>query len=199
MDARPNDLRAALRISLASVLWSGTVGLAAVVVALASGSLSMLGFGVDATIDGAASAVLIWRFAIEVRQPDRAARVERLATSIVGITLIVFAAYLALAAVRSISAGNGPESSLAAEVLLVASVIVLPPLAMLKHRVAVRLGSRALRADSVFTGVGAILAGLSLVSLAAAALAGLWWTDALAALIAAAILLREGISAATDR
>ena len=76
--------------------------------------------------------------------------------------------------------------------LLLASVVALPPLALAKHRVASLLGSGALRADSILTGVAALLALISLVSLAAAEAFGLWWADAVGALVVAAIVLREG-------
>ena len=73
-------------------------------------------------------------------------------------------------------------------------MVVLPPLAVAKYRAAARLGSGALRADSILTAVAAILAAISLVSLAASQAFGLWWADAIAALVVAAIVLREGWS-----
>jgi divalent metal cation (Fe/Co/Zn/Cd) transporter len=77
---------------------------------------------------------------------------------------------------------------------LLASAIVLPPLAIAKYRVAARLGSGALRADSILTAVAAVLAVISLASLAASQALGLWWADAIAALIVGVIVLREGWS-----
>ncbi len=68
----------------------------------------------------------------------------------------------------------------------------LPPLAIAKYRVAAHLGSGALRLDSILTAVAAVLAAISLASLAASNVLGLWWADAVAALIVGAILLREG-------
>ena len=78
--------------------------------------------------------------------------------------------------------------------LLVASVVLLPPLAVAKRRVAARLGSGALRADSILTAVAAVLAAISLASLAASEALGVRWADAVAALIVAAIVFREGWS-----
>jgi len=77
---------------------------------------------------------------------------------------------------------------------LLASAVVLPPLAIAKYRVAARLGNGALRADSILTAVAAILAFISLASLAASQALGLWWADAIAALIVGVIVLREGWS-----
>ena len=63
-----------------------------------------------------------------------------------------------------------------------------------EYRVAARLGSGALRADSILTAVAAILAVISLASVAASQALGLWWADAIAALIVGVIVLREGWS-----
>jgi divalent metal cation (Fe/Co/Zn/Cd) transporter len=194
MNTRAADLQGALRLSAVSIVWSGVVGCIAVYAALVSGSLSLLGFGADAVIDAVASVVLVWRFSVETRQPHRAERVETAAERVVGLALIALALYLAFGAVRALMAQAHHETSLVSIVPLLASVVVLPPLAIAKYRVAARLGSGALRADSILTTVAAILAGISLASLAATQAFGLWWADAIAALIVGVIVLREGWS-----
>ncbi len=175
-----------------SVLSSGAVGSAAVSDAVGSGSLSMLGFGVDAVVDSAASIALICRFRVETREPSRAAQVEKSAEAVVGLALMVLSVYLALASIRSLIETRSPAASQLAVVLTVLSVVALPPIALFKYRVARRLKSGALRADSVLTAVAAVLAGISLLGQSAATGLGWWWADALAALIVAAVILREG-------
>jgi divalent metal cation (Fe/Co/Zn/Cd) transporter len=192
MNPRVKDLRLALRLSGLSILWSGVAGCFAIYAAIASGSLSLLGFGADAVIDSVASVVLVWRFLVEARQPHRADRVERAAERVVGLALIALAVYLAVGALRNLAARADPEASTASLALLLASAVVLPPLAVAKYRVARRLESGALRADSILTAVAALLAVISLASLAASLALGLWWTDAVAALVVGAIVLREG-------
>jgi divalent metal cation (Fe/Co/Zn/Cd) transporter len=194
MTTRRLDLRSALWLSIFSVVWNGVAGAAAAYVALGTGSLSLLGFGVDAVIDSIASVALIWRFAVEASQPERAARVERMAERVVGVALILLAVYLVVGSVRSLATQSHPEASVASLVLLVASVVVLPPLARAKFVVARRLGSGALRLDSILTGVAALLAAISLTSLAASETMGLWWADAVAAIVVAVILAREGVT-----
>jgi len=162
--------------------------------ALTSGSLTLLGFGVDAVIDSVASAALIWRFTVESRAPERAERVEHLAERIVGLALIALALYLAFGSIRALVAQAHPEVNGATIALLVASAVVLPLLAVAKYRVARDLGSGALRADSVLTGVAGVLAIIGLASIVATQALGLWWADAVAALILAVIVLREGWS-----
>jgi divalent metal cation (Fe/Co/Zn/Cd) transporter len=192
MNERATALRHAVRLSALSIAWSGAVGSIAVYAALVSGSLSLLGFGADAVIDSVASIVLVWRFLDETRQPHRAVRVERAAERVVGLALVALALYLAASAIRALAAQTHPEASSVGLALLFASVVVLPPLAIGKYRVARRLESGALRADSILTAVAALLAAISLASLAASQAFGLWWADAGAALVVAAIVLREG-------
>jgi divalent metal cation (Fe/Co/Zn/Cd) transporter len=192
MISRKTHLARALRLSALSIVWSGIVGSIATYAALASGSLSLLGFGVDAVIDSVASMVLIWRFRAETRNPERAARVEHLAERAVGLALIALALYLALGAIRSLASQTHPESSLLSLVLLLASAVVLPPLALAKYRVAAQLLSGALRLDSILTAVAAVLAAISLASLASSEAFGFWWADAIGALVVAGIIVREG-------
>ncbi len=183
-----------MRLSALSIAWNGVAGSIAVYAALGTGSLSLLGFGADAVIDSVASVALIWRFHVETRQPERAAQVEHVAERVVGAALVALAVYLVVASLRSLAMGSHPEGSLVSAALLVASAISLPPLALAKYRVARGLGSGALRADSLLTAVAALLAVISLASLAASKAFGFWWADAVAALIVAVIVLREGWS-----
>jgi divalent metal cation (Fe/Co/Zn/Cd) transporter len=194
MTARATLLRRALWLSAFSILWSGIAGSIATWAALAGGSLSLLGFGVDAVIDSLASMVLIWRFRTETQSPERAARVEHLAERAVGMALLALALYLAVGAVRSLSSQSHPESSSLSLALLLASAFVLPPLAIAKYRVASRLGSGALRLDSILTAVAAVLAVISLASLGSSQALGLWWADSIGALVVAVIIAREGMS-----
>jgi divalent metal cation (Fe/Co/Zn/Cd) transporter len=193
MKLRDAHLGRALRLSALSIVWSGVVGSIATYAALASGSLSLLGFGVDAVIDSVASMVLIWRFRAETRNPEQAERVEHMAERVVGLALIALALYLVVGAIRSLAGQTHPESSILSLVLLLASAVVLPPLAIVKNRVAAQLQSGALRLDSILTAVAAVLAAISLASLASSEAFGFWWADAIGALVVAGIIAREGI------
>ena len=89
-------LRRAIALSLLSVVLGAAMGMTGVVAALTSASLSLLGFGFDAAVDSAASVALVWRFAIEARQPHLAERVEKVAEGLLGLVLLVVALYLAV-------------------------------------------------------------------------------------------------------
>jgi len=185
-------IRRAIVLSVISICLSALVGVFAVGVAVTTGSLSLLGFGVDAAIDSVASMVLVWRFRIETAHPHRAERVERLAEVAIGVVLLLFAIYLAINAVAAIVAQTHPEITPAGLALLLLSVVLLPPLARAKYQTARALASGALHADSILTGIAALLALVSLVSLGLTLALELWWSDAVGALVVAAVLAREG-------
>ena len=194
MLTRDQLLRRAIRLSVVSIVVGAALGVAGVAAALTTGSLSLLGFGFDAVVDSTASVALVWRFAIEARQPHRAERVERIAEAVLGVVLLIVAAYLGFTAIRALIDHSHPDASPVAIGLLLVSLAVLTPLAIAKYRAATALESRALRADSILTGIAALLAVVSLVSLGLSTAFGLTSADAIGALIVAAVLVREGIS-----
>jgi divalent metal cation (Fe/Co/Zn/Cd) transporter len=191
---RPSLLRRALALSIVSIALNGVLGGIAVVVGLATESVSLLGFGLDAAIDSIASIVLVWRFRTEVREPHRADRIERIAERAVGFVLLGVAVYLAVTALNALATGTHPEASPVRTLLLLIAVVALPPLAVAKYRTARALGSGALRADSILTGIAALLALIGLGSLVLDEFARLGWADAVGALVIAVIVAREGWS-----
>lgn len=134
----------------------------------------------------------MWRFRIERQHPHRAERVERLAEMAVGVVFLVLAVYLGASALRALRANEHPETSVTGLGLLLFSLIALPPLALAKYRVATRLGSGALRADSMLTALAAALALIGLLGLGLTEGFGLPWADAVGALVVAVVLAREG-------
>jgi len=190
---RPRLLRRAVALSVLSIVLNGLAGGSAVVAGLTSGSLSLLGFGFDAAIDSVASIALVWRFRIEAGDPERADRAEKIAEGIIGAVLLVLAAYLALNALEALAVGARPGGTTVGVALLIFSLATLPPLALAKHRVAAKLGSRALRADSLLTGIAALLALVSLAGLGLSEAFDIRRADAVGALVATLALGREGI------
>jgi divalent metal cation (Fe/Co/Zn/Cd) transporter len=191
---RPRLLRQALVLSLITIMLNGLFGGTAVTVGVHSHSLALLGFGLDAAIDSVASMVLVWRFRTEVREPHRAERIERLAELTVGSVLLLLAIYLAVGAANAIAMATRPDPGVVRTVLLALAVIILPPLGVAKLRVARALGSGALRADSILTGIAALLGVIGLASLVADQVFRVAWADAVGALVISAIIAREGWS-----
>jgi divalent metal cation (Fe/Co/Zn/Cd) transporter len=172
------------------------VGGTAVATALAIGSLSLIGFGINAVVDSSASAVLVWRFrAEEAGHAERARRAEQLALRIAGAAFLLIALYLLIQATRALSAGRHSQATLFGIAEAIAALLVLPFLASAKYSLSQRLGSRALRADSLLTWSGVALASLALAALIAQRVLGWWWADAIGALGIAGLLAWQGSQA----
>jgi divalent metal cation (Fe/Co/Zn/Cd) transporter len=204
MSARTPLLQRAARLCALTVGWNTIVGGAAVVTAISTGSLSLIGFGINAVVDSSASAVLVWRFrAEEAGHAERAQRAERLALRLAGAAFLLVALYLLIQATRSLTSRRHLEATLFGIGEALASLVVLPILGSAKYSLSRKLGSRALRADSLLTWSGVALASLALAALVAQRLFGWWWADPIGALGIAALLTWQGsravIDAAIDR
>lgn len=192
-------LRRAARLCAATVAWNLTVGGAAVATALITGSLSLIGFGINAVVDSSVSALLVWRFRAEERgHAERAIRAEQLAVRVAGVAFTIIAIYLLVRAVTALANREHAGSSLFGIAEALASLLVLPYLAVGKYRLSVQLGSRALRADSLLTVSGIVLAAVALSGLALERAVGWWWADPVAALVIAAFLAVQGVSTLRD-
>jgi divalent metal cation (Fe/Co/Zn/Cd) transporter len=189
---RGHDLLRARELSAISVALGGSLAGVALIMGFASGSLSMVGFGLDAAIDAAASIVLVWRFTIESRDATRGMHAEQLAERLVGIVLLTSATGLVIGAAHALLVHGQAETGPAQILLLVVSLLALPPLAYAKRRVADRLDSNALRKDAFLTAAGALLAFVALVAGQFGPSIGLWWADSVGSIVIAAALAREG-------
>jgi len=153
-----------------------------------SGSIALVGFGVDSLIESLSGSVLLWRLSSPAHDESR----EKIALKLVGISFLILAAYVAFEAVKSLLAHEPPQTSFVGIGLSVASLIIMPLLARAKRRSASNLESRAMKADSRQTDLCAYLSAILLGGLALNALWGWWWADPVAALIMVPIIVREG-------
>jgi len=183
----------AARLSLLTVCWNTVVGGAAVVTAISTGSLALIGFGINAVVDSSVSVLLVWRFHAEDRgHIERAERAEARAEHMAGIAFCLIALYLTVQAVRALAATGGSHSTTFGIVEAGASLAVLPFIARAKYVLALRIGSRALRADSILSAAGVALAAVALTALVLEKTAGWWWADPVGGLAIAAILAWQG-------
>lgn len=153
-----------------------------------SGSIALVGFGVDSLIESISGSILLWRLFSPVHDESR----EQTALKLVGISFLILAAYVAFDALKSLLVFEPPDTSPVGIGLSVVSLILMPLLARAKRRSAANLNSRAMQADSRQTDLCAYLSAILLGGLALNALLGWWWADPLAALIMVPIITREG-------
>jgi divalent metal cation (Fe/Co/Zn/Cd) transporter len=191
VDRREKDTRKGRRLEYFTLGWNlseAVVGISAGVIA---GSISLIGFGVDSIIESLSGASLLWRLQRHEADEKR----EQLALKLVGISFFVLAAYVAAGAAKTLIRREPPHASIVGVCLAAVSIVVMPLLARAKRRVAARLKSRALVADSRQTDLCAYLSGILFVGLGLNALFGWWWSDSIAAILMVPIILREGIEA----
>jgi divalent metal cation (Fe/Co/Zn/Cd) transporter len=181
--------RVAFRLEYATIAWNLVEGVAALVAGLLAGSVSLVAFGLDSSVEVFASAVVVW----ELRGADR--RMERRAVRAIGAAYLVVAAYVFVDAANALRVANRPEASPIGMALLGGTVVVMVGLGIAKVRVGRRLESQTVVADGRFSLVDGALAGAVLAGLVLSALFGWWWADAILAIAISVAAFREGRAA----
>jgi divalent metal cation (Fe/Co/Zn/Cd) transporter len=184
-------VRRGRRLEFFTVGWNLLEAAVGIGAGLLAGSVALIGFGVDSLIETSSGAVLLWR----LQEGKEGEKRERMALRLVGISLLALAAYVAIDAAKGLILKERPEESLIGMILAAVSLVVMPLLASAKRRVAARINSRALVADSHQTDICAYLSAILLVGLGLNALFGWWWADPAAALAMVPIIVKEGLEA----
>lgn len=189
-----NDLTAAIhagrRIEYVSLAWTSIEALTGVIAGVVAGSIALIGFGADSVIEVASSAILLWRLNHELGEQR-----EQIALRLVGISFLMLAVYVGWEAVESLIKHQPPSVSYFGIAFSVLCLIVMPLLARAKRRIAARLDSRAMKADSKQSSICGYLAAILLCGLVLNALLGWWWADPVAALVMLPIIIKEGVEA----
>ncbi|MEX6506513.1 cation transporter [Jiella sp. M17.18] len=189
----------AFRLEYLSIAWMTIEAVVAVWTGIATGSLSLLAFGIDSVIELASAGVLVWRLTVELKQGQAFAEsAERTASRTAGVLLLALALYVVVAAGWKLWTGAGEAFSWPGLIVAVLSMPVMLFLARRKLAVARDLGSRALRADAMEAITCGWLSLVVVASLAAEGLFGAWWIDPVASLGIVWFLVREGREAISE-
>ena len=163
-------------------------------VALAEGtrvsSSALIGFGLDSVIEVSSAAAVAWQFS--ARDPETR---EKAALRFIAFSFFALAAYVSVDALLSLLGFGEPRPSVIGIALASASLVVMPVLSLAQRRAGRELGSASAVADSKQTLLCTYLSAALLVGLLLNALVGWSWADPAAALVIAAIAVREGRNA----
>ncbi|GAA2143147.1 cation transporter [Glycomyces algeriensis] len=165
-------------------------GIVALAAGAAASSTALIGFGLDSFIEVSSALIVIWQF--RSRVPEER---ERLALKLIAVSFFALAAWVAFDAVRSLLGQGEAEPSPVGIGIAAVSVVVMPLLVWAKRRTGRELGSATVVADSMQTLLCTYLSAILLVGLVLNATLGWSWADPVAALIIAAVAVREGVEA----
>ncbi|MGV8907770.1 MAG: cation diffusion facilitator family transporter [Propionicimonas sp.] len=170
---------------------SVTYNVAEGVIAITAGSLAsssaLIGFGLDSAVEVASGLIILWQF----RHPMPETR-ERRAQRLIAISFFALAAYVSYESVSALVTGERAATSIVGIVLAIASLLIMPLLSWAQRSTGRELNSGAVVADSTQTLLCTYLSAVLLAGLLANTLLGWWWFDPLAALVIAAVAVREG-------
>jgi divalent metal cation (Fe/Co/Zn/Cd) transporter len=176
-------------LSWLSLAYMTAEGAIAIVAAVLSGSVALLGFGLDSAIEGLASVIIIWRFTgARTLSPTAEARALRA----VAVTFFLLAPYIAYDAVTTLLAYDHARTSWLGIGLSICSLIVMPILGVAKKRLGTQLASAATAGEGSQNLLCAYLAAAVLVGLLGNTVLGWWWLDPVVGLGIAALAAREG-------
>lgn len=190
---RARSVRRGRWLEYLTIGWNLLEAVAAIGAGLIAGSIALVGFGLDSIIEVSSGTALLWRLHMDA--PESRERAESIALRLVGVSFLALSAYVAFDAVKSLINREIPEASYVGIGLAALSVVAMPLLARAKRKVASKISSRALKADSRQTDICAYLSAILLVGLVLNALFGWWWADPVAALAMMPIIAKEGIEA----
>lgn len=177
-------------LEYASMAWMTAEAAVAITAGVAAGSIALTGFGLDSVIEFAAAGIVVW----QLRGEGRETRAVRL----IGVTFFVLAAYLAVEAIRDLAGHARPEHSPPGLAVAAAALVVMPGLAVAKRRTGQALGNRTLVADSAETAFCAFTSAATLLGTGLNTGLGWWWADPAAALVIAALAVKEGLETWED-
>ena len=186
--------RRALWLEYVTVGWNVIEGVVAIAAGILAGSVALIGFGVDSSIEVISALGLLWR--LRKAGPEATVQeesgAERHALYVVAATFFLLAAYIAVEAGSSLIGREAPERSTVGLVLSVLSLVIMPALAYMKQRTGRQMGSRALVADAAETWVCSYLSLALLAGVGLYALFGWWWADPVGALAMLPVILWQG-------
>ncbi|MFJ3658717.1 cation transporter [Streptomyces nigra] len=188
---RRSQLTRRIRLLVAATITYNVIeAIVAITAGTRASSTALIGFGLDSVIEVSSAAAVAWQFSA-ADHAVREAR-ERTALRIIAVSFFALAAYVTVDSVRALAGTGEAEHSTPGIVLAALSLAVMPFLSGAQRRAGRELGSASAVADSKQTLLCTYLSAVLLVGLLANSLLGWSWADPIAALVIAAVAVKEG-------
>jgi divalent metal cation (Fe/Co/Zn/Cd) transporter len=185
--------RQAILLQYGVVLYNVFECLIALLVGHHINSIALFGFGLDGTVEIAASVAVL----VHLKRNGRSegSHWEGWVARFIGVTLLLLALFIFNDAMFRLIYVVKPHESFVAIVVASLSLLTMFRVARMERDLALGLNSAALHAESRETQVCAWLSVALLAGLGANFLFGLWWVDPAIALGMAVYIAREGLDA----
>ena len=175
-------------VSMAAMLTEGVIG---VWQGLAVGSIALTGWALGGLPEALASAMVAWRFSGSRTLSQTA---ERRAQRGVALSFWLTAPYIAAESVHHLLGEHHAETSVIGMALTAASLVLMPILGRVNHRLADRLGSAATAGEGTQNYLCGAQAAAVLVGLAVVAFwPSCWWFDPVIGLGVAGAAIWQGV------
>jgi predicted Co/Zn/Cd cation transporter (cation efflux family) len=184
-------LRAARRAKLlawASLVWMSVEGFVGILAGVQAHSLGVSTWAASSFVEALASLIVVWRF---TGHRTLSATSESRAQKWVAASFFLLAPYFIIEAVRKLINGGDTHTTVLAVALTVSAIVLMPLLGWAKLRLGKQLDSGATAGEGIQNIMCAVQAATALVAVAGAGI-GLSFLDPIAALVIAAIALKEG-------
>lgn len=183
----------ALLLSYFTLVYNLLEGLISIFFGFISGSIALIGFGLDSFIESFSSVVMIWRFSrlknTSIKENENK---ELIAIKLVGYSFFIFGIYVLFESLKKLYYSEISKPSIAGIIIAIVSLLVMPILYYYKNKIGKKIGSSSLIADSKQTLACAYLSIALLIGLSLNYLFSLWWADPVAGLFIVLYLFKEG-------
>lgn len=179
--------RRARLLAGASVVYNVIEAIVAISAGVAAGSVALIGFGLDSVVEVSSGLIILWQF--NHRVPESR---EKRALRLLALSFFALAAYVTFESVRTLVGGADADTSRVGIALAAVSLVVMPWISRAQRRTGRALGSAAVVADGTQTLLCTYLSAALLTGLLLNAMLGWSWADPVAALVVAAVAVREG-------
>lgn len=181
-------LRRRIRLLVgATITYNAIEAVVAITAGQIASSTALIGFGLDSVVEVASAAAVAWQFM--AADPHRR---EKTTLRIIAISFFLLAAYVTAESVRALAGAAEADHSPVGIGLAAVSLVVMPILSYAQRRAGREFGSASAVADSKQTLLCTYLSAVLLAGLVANSAFGWWWADPIAALVIAAVAVKEG-------
>ncbi len=163
-------------------------GFVGVLAGVQAHSLGVVTWAASSFVEALASLIVVWRF---TGHRTLSATSEARAQKWVAASFFLLAPYFVIEAIRKLMSGGDTHATVLAVALTLSAIVLMPLLGWVKLRLAKQLGSGATAGEGIQNIMCAVQAATALVAVAGAGV-GLAFLDPVAALVIAAIALKEG-------